>query len=92
VNFRHGTLIFPVNSGIPFACDVRRQLHKAINKLGNVCRTEYFGAFTLLLSLDIKVMNTCKRIMLNILKQCRITFYLSNRFTIDHKYVISREV
>jgi hypothetical protein len=78
--------MFPVNSGIAFACDVRRQLHKAINKLGNVCRTEYFGAFTLLLSLDVKVMNTCKRIVLNILRQC------SNRFTIDHQYIISRKV
>jgi len=69
-----------------------RQLHKAVNKLGNVCRTEYFGAFTLLLSLDVKVMNIFKRMMLSVLRQCRITLYLSNRFTIDHHYIRSREV
>ena len=43
------------------------------------------GVFTLLLSLDVKVMNTLKRIMLSILRHCRITLYLSNRFTIDHQ-------
>ena len=90
VNFRHRTFIFPVNSGIAFACDVMRQLHEAVNKLGNVCRTEYFGAFTLLLSVDVKAMNIFKRLMLSILRQCRFTFYLSNRFTIDHHHIISR--
>jgi hypothetical protein len=51
------------------------------------------GAFTLLLSLDVTFMNILKILLLRILRCCRFTPYLGNRFTADHHGdIISREI
>jgi hypothetical protein len=53
------------------------------------------GAFTLLLSPDIKFMNAFKKKKKNIESfniYNKISLCLSNIFTIDHRYIVSRKV
>ena len=55
------------------------------------CNTS--GAFVLLLSLDVKFVNTFQKITKYFNARCSIPLHLDNKFTIDHhRYIITSEI